>query len=126
MTPGARPFGAVVSELAGNIRAIVRGELRLAYAELTNNGIAVRRAAIWLGIGVILAFLGLGCLWLAAIFAIALALPLWAAAVVVGGTSLLMAGLAAVIATKHAKSARGLPRTLATIEETTRWPMSTS
>jgi len=126
MTPGARPFGTVVSELAGNIRAIVRGELRLAYAELTNNGIAVRRAAIWLAVGAILAFLGLGCLWMAAVFAIALVLPLWAAALVVGAISLSAAGVTAMVATKHAKGARGLPRTLATIEETTRWPMSTS
>ena len=47
----------------------------------------------------------------------------WAAALTLGIALLAAAGLAAVVGRHMLKGAQGFPRTIATIEETTRWPL---
>ncbi len=71
---------------------MVRDELRLALAELQQKG---KRAGIGAGLtsaaGLISLF-GLGALVIAVIAALALVLPVWAAALIVGAALLLLAG----------------------------------
>lgn len=84
--------GELVSRLSEQVSHLVRDELRLAQAELKQKG---KRAGIGAGLtgaaGVISLF-GLGVLVAAVIAALALALSVWAAALIVGGVLLLLAG----------------------------------
>ncbi len=87
------PAGELVSRLSQQVSQLVRDELRLALAELKQKG---KRAGIGAGLagaaGVISLF-GLGALVVAVIAALALVLPVWAAALIVGGVLLVLAGL---------------------------------
>lgn len=77
------PVGAIVHRLAEQIPELVRSEMRLAQAELTEKG---KRAG--LGIGMfsaagLLAFFGAAVLIATAVVALDLVLPLWAAGLIV-------------------------------------------
>ncbi len=82
----------LVRRLTDEMKTLVRQELALAQAELQEKG---KRAGIGAGLtgaaGVIALF-GLGALLVAVIAALALVLPVWAAALIVGGVLLLLAG----------------------------------
>lgn len=84
-TPGASEptLGALVHDLTQQVPELIRSELRLAQAEMAEKG---KRAGI--GIGAfsaagLLAFFGLAAVITAAIAALALVLPTWAAALIV-------------------------------------------
>lgn len=79
------PIGALVHRLSEQIPELVRSEMRLAQAELTEKG---KRAGI--GVGAfgaagLLALFGLGTLIATAVLALDLVLPAWAAALIVAG-----------------------------------------
>ena len=90
--PRELPIGELVSRLPQQVSQLVRDELQLALAELQEKG---KRAGIGAGLagaaGVIALF-GLGALVIAVIAALALVLPVWAAALIVGGVLLVLAG----------------------------------
>ncbi len=90
------PLGAVVHRLSEQIPELVRSEIRLAQAELTEKG---KRAG--LGIGMfsaagLLAFFAAGVLIATAVIALGLVLPLWAAGLIVAG-ALLVGALGAAL-----------------------------
>ena len=103
------PIGELVSRLSEQVSHLVRDELRLALAELKQKG---KRAGIGAGLtgaaGVIALF-GLAVLVAAVIAALALVLPVWAAALIVGGVLLLLAGVLALAGIGQVK--RGTPPT---------------
>ncbi len=83
------PIGALVHRLSEQIPELVRSELRLAQAELTEKG---RRAGLGIGmfsLAGLLAFFGAATLITTAIVALDLVLPLWAACLIVAGVLLL-------------------------------------
>ena len=99
------PIGALVHRLTEQIPELVRSEMRLAQAELTQKG---KKAG--LGIGMfsaagLLAFFGLATLITTAILALALAVPAWAAALIVTGVLLAIAAVAAVLGKKEVEQA---------------------
>ena len=94
--PTDEPLGAIVYRLSEQIPELVRSEIRLAQAELTQKG---KRAG--LGIGMfsaagLLAFFAAGVLIATAIIALGLVLPLWAAGLIVAGV-LLVGALGAAL-----------------------------
>jgi uncharacterized membrane protein YqjE len=99
------PLGAIVHDLTQQVPALIRSEIRLAQAELTEKG---KRAG--LGVGMfsaagLLAFLGLCCLITTAILALALALPGWLSALIVAAVLLVGAGIAALMGKKEVQQA---------------------
>ncbi|HEY0949986.1 phage holin family protein [Nocardioides sp.] len=83
------PIGALVHRLSEQIPELVRSELRLAQAELTEKG---RRAGLGIGmfsLAGLLAFFGTATLITTAVVALDLVLPLWAACLIVAGVLLL-------------------------------------
>ena len=103
------PIGELVGRLSEQVSHLVRDELRLALAELKQKG---KRAGIGAGLtgaaGVISLY-GLAVLVAAVIAALALVLPVWAAALIVGGVLLLLAGALALAGIGQVK--RGTPPT---------------
>jgi uncharacterized membrane protein YqjE len=103
-TPGTTPrpvgepadptLGALVHDLTQQVPELIRSELRLAQAEMTEKG---KRAGIGIGMfsaAGLLAFLGLGSLVATAILALAHVLPDWLSALIVA--VVLCAGAAAI------------------------------
>ncbi len=78
------PIGALIGSLARDILDLAWGEVRLARAELDQKLHRVILAAVWLVGGALLAFAGLVVVLQGAALALALALPGWAAFLIVG------------------------------------------
>lgn len=95
--------GELVNQLSEQVSHLVRDELRLARAELTQQGKQAGLGAGLTGSGGILALYGLGALILAVIAALALAMPVWAAALIVGVAVLLVAGALAMVGVRQVK-----------------------
>ena len=90
------PVGELVHRLSEQIPELVRSELRLAQAELSEKG---KRAGLGIGmfsVAGLLAFFGFATLIATAIIALALVLPWWASALIVAGV-LLVAALGAAL-----------------------------
>ena len=101
----ARSVGTLVKDGTEQLSDLVRQELKLAQAELTQKG---KRAGIGgglFGAAGLMAFFALAALVAAAIAAVAMPLPLWAAALIVAGGLLLIAAVAALIGRREVKQA---------------------
>ena len=99
------PLGAVVHRLSEQLPELVRSEVRLAQAELTEKG---KRAGTGLGLfgaAGVLGLYALAGLLTSAVILLDLALPLWAAALIVTGVLLVAAGIAAVLGRKQVTQA---------------------
>ncbi len=86
-------LGEVVGGLAGDVQDLVRGEIKLARAELDQKFHRVLIAAIWLLGGALLAFAGLVVVLQGVAFALAIVLPAWAASLIVGVVIVVIGGL---------------------------------
>ncbi|GAA4677003.1 phage holin family protein [Nocardioides nanhaiensis] len=95
--PSEETLGGLVHQLSTQVPELIRSELRLAQAEVTQKGRDAGKGLGAFGAAGLLALYGVGCLLAAAILALALALPAWAAALVVGGVLLAVAGIAALL-----------------------------
>jgi uncharacterized membrane protein YqjE len=82
--PGADPtLGALVNQLTTEVPELIRSEIRLAQAEMTEKG---KRAGIGIGMfsgAGLLAFFGFGSLLATVIMALALVMDAWLAALIV-------------------------------------------
>jgi Flp pilus assembly protein TadB len=100
-----RSVAQLVQDMSDQLRRLVRDELRLATEELKLKG---RRAGVGAGLagaaGVI-ALYGGGTLIAAAVLALALVLPAWASALVIGGVLLLIGGIAGLLGRSRLKAA---------------------
>ena len=92
---GGHGLGEIVGNLATDLQDLVRGEVRLARAELDQKLDRIIMAAIWLVGGALVAFAGLVVLLQAAAFALAYVLPAWAAFLIVGLLIVVVGGLVA-------------------------------
>ncbi|MGH3608421.1 MAG: phage holin family protein [Pseudonocardiaceae bacterium] len=85
--------GQLVEQLSAQISALVRDEMALATAEMKRKG---AQAGIGIGIGgagAVVGLLGLGALVAAAILGLAIVLAAWLAALIIGVTLLVVAGV---------------------------------
>ncbi|WP_335972058.1 MULTISPECIES: phage holin family protein [Streptomycetaceae] len=101
----ARSVGTLVKEGTEQLSDLVRQELKLAQAELTRKGKQAGVGGGLFGAAGLLAFFALAAMITAAIAAVAMPLPLWAAALIVAGGLLLIAGIAALIGRSQVKRA---------------------
>jgi uncharacterized membrane protein YqjE len=99
------PLGALVHDLTEQVPQLIRSEIRLAQAEMTEKG---KRAGLGLGMfsaAGLLGFFALCCLVTTAILALAHALPDWLSALVVAAVLLVGAGIAALMGKKEVQQA---------------------
>lgn len=116
--------GAAAKAVAEDTRELVRAEVALAKAELMH---AVREKAV--GAGMLTtagaaAWLGLQALLIAAGFALALVMPGWAAALVIGAALLIIAAITALIGRRKVATPVRLDTTKRTVEEDVAWTKS--
>ena len=98
-------IGELMRQLSTQTSRLVRDEMRLAQKELQES---VKHAGIGAGLisaAGLLAVLGLATLIAAGVAALALVLPVWAAAVIVAAVLFVAAGIAALFSRKQAAAA---------------------
>jgi hypothetical protein len=98
-------LGALVHDLTQQVPALIRSELRLAQAEMTEKG---KRAGIGIGMfsaAGLLALFGIGCVIATAILGLAHALPDWLSALIVALVLFAGAGIAALVGKKEVQQA---------------------
>jgi len=89
--------GDLVKQLTEQVSRLIRDELKLAEYEMTRKAKRMGRGAGMFGGSGLVALYGIGCLLAAAIIGLASVLPAWAAALIVGGALLVIAGVAALM-----------------------------
>jgi uncharacterized membrane protein YqjE len=89
--------GELVKQLTEQVSRLIRDELKLAEYEMTRKAKRMGRGAGMFGGSGLVALYGIGCLLAAAIIGLASVLPAWAAALIVGGALLVIAGVAALL-----------------------------
>ncbi len=99
---------ALIDRMSKQVSELVRDEMALATAELKRKGAKTGVGAGLSGAGGLLALFGIGALVLAAIAGFATFLPAWAAALIVGGILLVVAGLLAAAGIGQVKKATPL------------------
>ncbi|TDD33550.1 phage holin family protein [Actinomadura sp. KC06] len=97
--------GELVKQATQQVSDLMRAELRLAVAELKDKGRHAGTGAGMFGGAALVALYGLAVLLAAVVAAIALALPVWAAALIVGGFLMLVAGVLAVLGRSQTRQA---------------------
>jgi uncharacterized membrane protein YqjE len=118
-----RPIGELVKDLAGQTSTLVRQEIQLAQAELTNKGKLAGKGAGMLAGAAVAALLMLGALTATLIVVLDSFLPLWLAALIV---TLLWGLVGAVLASRgRTELQRATPpvpeQTVETVKEDIQW-----
>ena len=125
MTEPDRSIGALLTDILGDVHVIVRGEVRLAKAEIREEIAKARRGAVLLVAGGLVLTAALGCGLLAAIYGLATVWPPWAAALAVGGATAVL-GAALALSGKKQIGAVELPpqKTADSVRENLQWAKS--
>jgi uncharacterized membrane protein YqjE len=97
--------GELARQLPEQISRLVREELRLAQLEMTQKGKRAGIGAGMLGGGGVVALYGVAAVLAAAILALALVLPAWASALIVGGALLAVSAALAGLGRKRVQQA---------------------
>ncbi|GAA3809008.1 phage holin family protein [Nocardioides panacisoli] len=103
--PEKQSTGELVSRLSQDMSQLVRDEMRLAQAELTEKGKRAGIGAGMFGAAGLLALYGVGVLIATVVLALALAMPAWLAALIVAVVLFAAAGVVALMGKKQVTQA---------------------
>jgi hypothetical protein len=106
---GGQSVGVLVSRATQQLSDLLRAELRLAVAELKDKGKHAGRGAGLFGGAGLVALYGVGVLLAAAVAALALVLPVWLSALIIGVVLMVIAGVLALMG--RAQTRRAVPPT---------------
>jgi hypothetical protein len=117
--PADASAGELVKAMSADLSRLVRNEMQLAQTELSAKAKTAGVGVGAFGAAGVLALYGLGVLLAAAVLGLALVLPAWLAALIVGVVVLAIAGIAALIGKKKVEEAApAVPeRTVASVKE---------
>jgi uncharacterized membrane protein YqjE len=122
-----RSITDILHDIVRDIQEIIRSEIRLAKVELGEEAGKAAKAAGMLVAGAILGLYALGFLLLACVYALAMVLQSWAAALIVCLLSAIVAGAFVVIGRKRMKLVHAKPdRTIANVKENLEWAKNQS
>lgn len=111
-------IGDLVSQLSAQTSRLVRDEMKLAQSEFRDAAKHAGLGAGLLSVAGLLAILGLATFVTSAVAALALVLPLWAAALVVGVILFAAAGIAGLVSKKQIEQTTPVPeQTVASVKE---------
>jgi Putative Actinobacterial Holin-X, holin superfamily III len=102
--------GELVNQLSAQTSRLVRDEMKLAQREFRDAAKHAGLGAGLLSIAGVLASFGLATLIASAVAGLALVLPLWAAALVVGGVLFAAASIAGLVSKKQVEQASPAPQ----------------
>lgn len=108
----------LLTQLSSQTSRLIRDEMRLAQKELQQSAKHAGAGAGLFGAAGLLAFFGLACVIATVIAALALALPTWAATLIVAAALFVAAGAAALVSRQQAKEVTpAAPRTVASVKK---------
>ena len=118
----ARALQDEISAIVGEVREQIRGEFALARTSLGEGAAVAGAGAAWATVAVVAAVLTLGFAGLAAVAALYLVMPLWAASLIVTAAYLLITAAAALGARARLAALVAIPkRSLHSIREDVLW-----
>ena len=117
-----RTLAEVMNNIVGNVQEIIGAEFQLAKTEIKDGISKASTPAATVGVGLVISFLALGFLLLAAVNALSIVMAAWLAALVVGAT-LTVAGIALISSGgRKLKEVNVLPeRTADSLKENMQW-----
>jgi uncharacterized membrane protein YqjE len=113
-------LGQLVREITGQVSMLGRKQIELAKTELRSDIKAELGMIARFGVAAVAAFVALNMLFVAAILALALVMPAWAAGLLVSAVLLAVAGLAALLGWRR-RVRRLLEHTRHTLKDDVRW-----
>jgi len=118
IAPGDRSLSDVWQDILGNVNEIVRSEVRLAKIRIQEEVAKAKSSALLLGAGMAAAVFATLFLLLMIVYALALIMPSWAAALIVAATLAVVASLMLTAGLRRFKQIHPLPeRTIENIKE---------
>ncbi len=122
MSAAERSIADVLQDIVRNVQDIVRSEVRLAKSELLDELAKVKAAAPLLIFGGVASLLAALFLIWTVVYALALVLPMWAAALIVTAMLAIAGGLTISAALKKLRKVDPKPeRTIASVKENVQW-----
>jgi uncharacterized membrane protein YqjE len=121
MPPGDRSLSTILQDIVRNVQEIVRSEVRLAKTEFKEEVVKAKTAAVLLATGTVGATFSIFFLLFAAVYALSLVMPSWAAALIVGVVLAGIAGVAVTAGVRGFTQVRTPTRTVETIQENVEW-----
>ena len=97
MSAVGRSFSDILQSIVRNVQEIVRSEVRLAKIEIREEAVKAKSASLFLGTGAVIAIFAILFLLLTIIYALALVIPIWAAALIVGAALAVTASMPDVL-----------------------------
>mgnify|MGYP001077508894 FL=1 len=117
-----RSIGDLFSDLTADLRVLVRQEVALARAEISDKASHLGRNAATIAIGAVLLFVGFEAIVATAIIALSLVLPAWLSALIVGAALALVGGLLAWRGYRDIQERGVMPQeTVQSIKEDAQW-----
>lgn len=116
-----RSAGEIIKDIVANAQGIIRSEVKLAKTEIREEAGKAVNAGTMLGIGAVVGLYGLGFLLAAAVAALALVIPWWAAALVVGGVLAIASGVLVSAGLGRWKQVHAPEKTMADVKENVEW-----
>ena len=117
-----RSLSDLLQDIIRNVQEIVRSEVRLAKTEIREEAAKTRASLVLLGAGALTGFFAILFLLLMIASALALVMPNWAAALVVGAALAVAAGVMLTGGVKSFQRIHPTPeRTVETIKENIEW-----
>jgi Flp pilus assembly protein TadB len=110
-------IGELMTQLSSQTSRLVRDELRLAQKEFQESAKHAGIGAGLFSVAGLLAFFGAAAVIAAAVAALSLVLPVWAAALIVGAILFIAAGIAAMVGRGQAQEVTpAAPKTVETVK----------
>ena len=117
-----RSIPEVLQDIVGNLQEIIRSEFRLAKAELKEEAARASKPVATFGLGLVLAFYGIGFLLLSLAFWLTTLMALWQAALLMGAALAIVAIVLTSSSAKKLKRVNPTPeKTIRSVEENVLW-----
>lgn len=123
---GERTFADILKDAVSNIQDIIRSEVRLAKIETKEELSKASAAAVMFGAAAVMGLFGFGFCLLCAVYALALVMTAWAAALVVGVGLLVIGGILLSVGVGRWKKVKMPQKTMFTVKEDVEWMRSQS
>ncbi len=120
--PGHRPTRGLIQDIVGNIQEIIRSEVRLAKTEVVEEVAKAGKAGGLIAGAGILALFGFGLVLVTCVAALALIMPVWLAALIMGVAVFVVAGTCYMMGRQRMRNVHPVPeRTVQTLKDDVAW-----
>ncbi len=116
-----RPTSEILKDIVASAQEIIRSEMRLAKVEIKEEGKKAVQAGVVSAVAAVLGLFGLGFLLLCAMFALAIVMPLWLAALIIGVVLVIPAGGFAAAARARWRMLQPPEKTIGSLKEDAEW-----